>query len=101
MAVTIFFIIAAILVVYTFLPLVGRREALVEAGEDVRHRIEALELEKRNYLRAIKDVEFERATGKLDDGDYQELREFYTRKAAEALQALERLREEPRGDRAS
>ncbi len=98
MAVTIFFFIAAILLVYTFLPLLGRREALVEAGEDVRRRIQALELEKRNYLRAIKDVEFERATGKLDDGDYEELREFYTRKAAETLRALERLREEPRDD---
>ena len=36
-------------------------------------------------LRALKEIEFDRATGKLTDGDYEALQRRYT---AEALQAL-------------
>jgi hypothetical protein len=36
-------------------------------------------------LRALKEIEFDRATGKLTDADYDELKRRYT---AEALQAL-------------
>lgn len=42
-------------------------------------------------LRALKEIEFDRATGKLADRDYEELKTKYT---AEALAAL---REEPSG----
>lgn len=43
-------------------------------------------------LRALKEIEFDRATGKLDDADYAELKRRYT---AEALDVLRR--EEGRG----
>jgi hypothetical protein len=82
------------LVVYSFYPLLGPWRPLVGSGGADRRRIAALEMEKTGALRAIKDVEFERATGKLSDADYEELRSFYTVKAAEALAALETLREE-------
>ena len=36
-------------------------------------------------LRALKEIEFDRATGKLTDGDYDDLKRRYT---AEAVQAL-------------
>lgn len=38
-----------------------------------------------NALRALKEIEFDRATGKLGDADYDELKQRYT---AEALNAL-------------
>ena len=38
-----------------------------------------------NALRALKEIEFDRATGKLGDADYDELKQRYT---AEALTAL-------------
>lgn len=63
-----------------------------------KRRLQALEQEKAASLRALKDLEFERATGKLSDEDYEELKDFYTRKAAESLHALEALKEEPRAD---
>jgi hypothetical protein len=41
-------------------------------------------------LRALKEIEFDRATGKLGDTDYEELKRRYT---AEALEALRREEE--------
>ena len=38
-------------------------------------------------LRALKEIEFDRATGKLSDGDYEQLKAKYT---AEALAAMRR-----------
>lgn len=70
-----------------------KRESGVDKERERRFR--ALEQDKIASLRALKDLEFERATGKLSDEDYEELKDFYTRKAAESLQALEALKEEP------
>jgi len=42
-------------------------------------------------LRALKEIEFDRATGKLADGDYESLKRKYT------AEALEALRDEPTG----
>lgn len=52
-----------------------------------------------NALRALKEIEFDRATGKLGDADYDELKQRYT---AEALTALrgEEGRGKGEGDRA-
>ena len=38
-------------------------------------------------LRALKEIEFDRATGKLSDADYEELRTKYTSEALAALRA--------------
>jgi double zinc ribbon protein len=48
-----------------------------EAGEDVSARAVA--------LRALKEIEFDRATGKLSEADYDALRTKYTALALEAL----------------
>ncbi len=86
-----FLVMAAVLVGWVLLAFRAPRDPLVaERGDRIR-RVQALEQEKQNYLRAIRDVEFERATGKLSDRDYQDLRDYYTRKAAEAIRALEAL----------
>jgi hypothetical protein len=42
-------------------------------------------------LAALKEIEFDRATGKLSDGDYQSLTTEYTAKALEASRAEERV----------
>ncbi|MEW6489834.1 MAG: hypothetical protein AB1578_18240 [Thermodesulfobacteriota bacterium] len=82
------------LLVYSFYPLLGPWRPLVGSGGGDRRRIAALEMERTGFLKAIKDVDFERATGKLSDADYEDLRSFYTAKAAEAIAALETLRDE-------
>ncbi len=40
-------------------------------------------------LRALKEIEFDRATGKLGDADYDDLKRRYTAEALEALRAGE------------
>lgn len=40
-------------------------------------------------LAALKEIEFDRATGKLSDADYQAMLERYTREAVEALRAAD------------
>lgn len=87
------FLVAGMLV-YSFCPLFEPWRPLTGTGGNDRRRIAALEMEKTGFLKAIKDVEFERATGKLSDADYEDLRTFYTRKAAEAMTTLETLRAE-------
>lgn len=55
----------------------GAAESAVDPEDDLSPRAVA--------LRALKEIEFDRATGKLADGDYEALKQRYT---AEALDAL-------------
>ncbi len=50
-----------------------------------------LEAEKESFLRAIKDVEFEHASGKINAQDYEQLKRFYTMRAAATMAELDRL----------
>lgn len=63
-----------------------------EPGEDLSPRAVA--------LRALKEIEFDRATGKLSDSDYQSLKGQYTTEALVALRAADEssAREQPRHD---
>jgi tetratricopeptide (TPR) repeat protein len=47
-----------------------------------------LDDERRFLLASLEDLERERAAGDISDGDYQALRDRYTRRAAEVLRAL-------------
>jgi hypothetical protein len=47
------------------------------------------ERRKLQALAALKEIEFDRATGKLSDPDYARLRDRYTREALEAIRAAE------------
>src|SRR5207248_11380792 len=48
-------------------------------------------------LRALKEIEFDRATGKLSDADYDTLKARYTAEALAALRAEPRTGDEGRG----
>ena len=48
-------------------------------------------------LRALKEIEFDRATGKLSDSDYEALKAKYTTEALAALRTEPVTREEGRG----
>ena len=48
-------------------------------------------------LRALKEIEFDRATGKLSDADYETLKDKYTAEALAALRAEPRTGDEGRG----
>jgi len=60
-----------------------RPSVLGEEPEDPR------ETKKELALAALKEIEFDRATGKLSEGDYQAMLTRYTREAVEALREAE------------
>ena len=69
----------------------GRREAgngIRDTGNDDEGEDPDDDLSPRAVaLRALKEIEFDRATGKLSDGDYEGLKRKYTTEALAALRA--------------
>lgn len=86
--------ISVALLLYTLKPLLRPAESL-KLDIDARQRqLQALQQEKVNNLKAIKDIDFELATGKISEADHEELKTLYSLKAAEAIEAEKRLQEE-------
>jgi len=69
-------------------------------GEQIRHEllddelreIERLVARKSVLLQSLKDIEFDRETGKLAEQDYERLRARYEREALQVMRALDDLR---------
>jgi hypothetical protein len=61
-----------------------RRVAAPEEPED-----DPREHRKDLALAALKEIEFDRATGKLDDADYERMKTTYTAEALEAIHAVD------------
>ncbi len=84
-------LVAAAAVVFVALPFLretGEPELLDEAYAAANDRLALLEARDRS-LAALKELEFDHRTGKVDDTDYRMLVGPLRRAAAEALQALE------------
>lgn len=77
-------LIAAGVVVY---PIVYRRWGLL--GDVVPGAVVDKETRKRVALAALKEVEYDRAAGKLDDADYRAMRSQLELEALTAVQAAE------------
>jgi hypothetical protein len=93
MTIAFFISITALITAYSLAPFLRPQErwlAAVERGEARR----ALEAEKESYLRAIKDIEFEHASNKINDRDYADLRKHYGAKAAKTISDIEQLADE-------
>jgi cytochrome c-type biogenesis protein CcmI len=81
---TLLFVLAIVL--YILHPLLTG--AAARLSEDAVHLTNA-EARKRVALRALRDVEYDYHTGKLDDSDYQELKTELTAEAIDALEAAD------------
>ena len=84
-------LIAAIAVVLVALPFLRRGagdDADLELTEEEERRIVLIE-ERDRALAALKELEFDHRTGKVDDADYRALVGPLRRAAADALQALD------------
>lgn len=68
-------------------PLVSRRLALL--GDPLSGGVLDAEARRRVALASLKEVEYDRISGKLDDRDYQELRAQLEREALAAIAAAE------------
>lgn len=73
-------------VFYVIQPVLTGRSAPLDRRSDEPSEIEA---RKRVALLALRDVEYDFATGKLDDGDYQQLRGELATEALEAMRLEE------------
>lgn len=73
-------------------PLVNaQRYQYAEAGLNGDDAFEHLASARNSVFEAIRDLEFDHATGKLSDADYQGMRARYDAKAAEVLQKMDAL----------
>jgi hypothetical protein len=72
----------------TLAPLTGREEPLVPRIAGGRTRA-AIEREKTLVLRAIKDLEFDHAMGKVSENDFAEMRTRLRLRAARLIQQLD------------
>ncbi|MDO8446123.1 MAG: hypothetical protein Q7T53_08495 [Deltaproteobacteria bacterium] len=55
-------------------------------------RLNKLNAVKDSYYKAIKDVDFENAEGKLSEKDYNELRGYYKEKAIMTIKEIEKIK---------
>ncbi len=74
-------------VLFILQPLVRGEWASLDRERDELTDVEA---RRRVTLLALRDVEYDYHTGKLDEGDYQELRRELSAEALEALEAAQR-----------
>ena len=87
-------IISVALLIYTLWPSVQTAEPLVVEIDARQRRRNLLEQEKKNNLKAIKDIDFELATGKISAEDYEELKTLYSLKVADLIEAEKRIIDE-------
>ncbi len=79
-------LLTAAVVIYVLHPIItGARSPLERLDEEPTEA----EMRKTVALKALRDVEYERAMGKLDDGDYESLKAELSSEALAALQADE------------
>lgn len=76
---------------YVLTPLLGRRVNWIDAEHPDDEKMRELELTKKINLKALKDIEFELASGKINDEDYLELRDHYLRQASKVMGLIEDL----------
>jgi len=78
--------VAAVLVV---LEPILRPELAATVADDAEPPEDPKEVKKELALAALKEIEFDRATGKLSDTDYRAMLARYTKEAVEALREVE------------
>jgi hypothetical protein len=76
---------------YTCAPLFRSPQVLAIDETPLEQRRKLIEQDKKNNLQAIKDIDFELATGKISPEDHQELRTLFSLKVADAIEAEKSL----------
>lgn len=77
-------------IVFVMYPIVTNRAAPVSSDD---HETSESEAKRRVALLALRDVEYDREMGKLDEEDYRSLRREISAEALAAIEAVERSRE--------
>ncbi|HET7274354.1 MAG TPA: hypothetical protein VFI91_04210 [Longimicrobiaceae bacterium] len=82
-------VLALIAAAWVLYPIFSRRVAVI--GDAVSVRIFDLEARKRAALASLKEVEYDRIGGKLDEADYLTLRARLEAEALAAVEAADRI----------
>jgi hypothetical protein len=80
--------IAAVALVFVLLPLLSG-EGVAPVRPRPAGAPEPFDLRREGAIQALREIEFDRATGKLSDADYAELKADYTAQAVAVLQAAD------------
>ena len=89
MVTAIFVVIVLGVLYYTLSPVTGRKVAWIDPESSDEEQKKALEVEKKVYLRALKDIEFEHASDKMNQADFEDLQGYYRNKVSEIIQEVE------------
>lgn len=88
-------LMSIVISLYVILPLVrggiSRREDISVDGKDSKRLSELLN-KKEVIMNEIADVDFDHGLGKLNHGDYKEIKSRYMQKAAEILKQIEEIK---------
>lgn len=79
-------LLATAVVLFVLLPVIRGRSALMERTEE---DVSEEEHNRETSLRALRDLEYDRFTGKVDEEDYRRLKAELAREALAALDAAE------------
>ncbi len=79
---------------YTLLPMMEKKEAWIRPTDAAADQRESLVRDKTIYLKALKDIDFEHASSKINADDYNELKSHYRQKASSIIEAIEELEEQ-------
>jgi hypothetical protein len=86
-------IVAVAAVVLVSIPFFSGSDVIDAPDEAAERRLELMDARDR-ALAALKELEFDHRTGKIDDVDYRRLVGPFRRAAAEALQAIDQTAKE-------
>ncbi len=76
---------------YTLAPVMEKREAWIRPADEAAARMESLVRDKTIYLKALQDIDFEHASGKINIDDYNELKSHYRQKVSSVIKAIEKM----------
>jgi tetratricopeptide (TPR) repeat protein len=92
MVTTISLVLFLAAVYYTLAPLMSQWVPWMEPEESDDEYRKSLQTDKLIYLKALKDIDFERASHKINIEDYEDLKSHYKLKLSQILEELEELR---------
>jgi hypothetical protein len=92
-AILIFAAIGFLILAYILAPFMKPEQAWLGTSSEEDESIASLKVKKDSFLRAIKDIDFEYASKKINDADYRGLKNHYSLKAADIIEKLEKMQD--------
>ncbi|MBT3604411.1 MAG: hypothetical protein HN521_15245 [Candidatus Latescibacteria bacterium] len=89
MIIAAFILIAIGVLLFIFTPLFATSDTIVQTTQRETKRRQMLEESERVY-EALRELDFDKRMGKVEEGDYQDMRNRYQAQAVELMKALDK-----------